>query len=262
METDSINATALPRDLAAGIQWLGECYPMPYRGQVLHSYDSLYLVSGSDASLLVDAGLPLDQAVVMRQLARALDGRPPLRYIFLTHQETPHAGGIGRLLDRFPGAIAVGDVRDYHLFFPDLERRFRTIGSGEQIDLGGLTFRVVEPAIKDLVSTLWGVVPERGTLFCGDGFAYAHHHRAGQCGKLAHQLPGLEIEELGGLFIEQALNWACFVDPEPFVEGLERLLASQGIRVVAPTHGLPITDLNTALPAIRAGLRSASKNAA
>ncbi|HWC08164.1 MAG TPA: MBL fold metallo-hydrolase [Solirubrobacterales bacterium] len=254
----SVNRDVLPRDLADGIQWLGECYGMPHRGEWLHSYDSLFLVSGEESSLLVDAGLPLDDEVVDGQLRRALAGRPPLRYIFLTHQETPHVGGVGRLLERFPEATAIGDTRDYHLIFPTLSERFQKIEADETIDLGALSFLVVQPAIKDLITTLWGVVPERRALFCGDGFAYAHHHRADECGKLAHELPQLPIDELGGLFVEQALNWARFVDPEPFIGDLDALLERHAIDLVGPTHGLPIVDLPAVLPAIYAGLRSAA----
>ena len=27
---------------------------------------------------------------------------PPLKYLFVTHQETPHSGGLGRVLKTFP----------------------------------------------------------------------------------------------------------------------------------------------------------------
>lgn len=253
----STNAELLPRELAPGIQWLGECYEMPYAGRLLHSYDSLFLVSGSEASLLVEAGLPLDREVTETQLERCVATAPELRYIFLSHQETPHAGGIGRLLALYPNAIAIGDVRDYHLFFPRFVDRFRMLTAGEAIDLGSVTFRALSAVVKDLPTTLWGHVPERGALFCGDGVAYAHHHHAGQCGKLAHELPELEIGTLGGLFVEQALNWLRFVDPEPYVLALHDLIEELAIKLVCPTHGLPITQVERSMADIYAGLRYA-----
>ena len=36
----------------------------------------------------------------------------PLKYLFLTHQETPHSGGLGRLLARFPELEVVGTGSD------------------------------------------------------------------------------------------------------------------------------------------------------
>ena len=47
----------LPRELVEGIVWLGDCLPQPVEADILHSYDSLFLIKGEDASLLVEAGL-------------------------------------------------------------------------------------------------------------------------------------------------------------------------------------------------------------
>lgn len=245
----------LPRELVPGLQWIGACYAMDYRGEILHTYDSLFLVAGEDASMLIEGGLPLDVDVVLDQLERALEGKPPLKYIFLTHEETPHAGGVGILLENYPDAVAIGDVRNFHLYFPGLAERFRKTEIGEVIDLGGKTFTGIEPAIKDLHSTQWGLVPECNAIFTADGFAFAHYHRAGQCGKLAHEVEDLDIAGMSGLFVEQALNWQRFVDPEPFIEALRDLLDEHAVTTVCPTHGLPVTDVEAAMPDIYAGLR-------
>lgn len=251
------NAELLPRRLAEGLDWLGDCLAVQYGEAVLHSYDSLYLVRGSEASLLVEAGFPLDDAVVTAQLDRALAQAAELRYIFATHQETPHAGGIGRLLHRYPEAVAVGDVRDYHLFFPELEHRFLALEVGDSLDLGGTTFHFVEPVVHDLPSTQWGFATAQRTLFTSDGFAFAHHHRADQCGRTTEELPDLDIAELGELFIDAALPWTRFVDLAPVIVRLEELIAALDVRVVAPSHGLPSTDVAAILPKVVAGLRRA-----
>ena len=64
-------------------------------------------------------------------------GIAPLKYLFVTHQETPHCGGLGRVLKTFPDALLVGDVSDYHLAFPQYEHRMRSMKEGDEIDLGG-----------------------------------------------------------------------------------------------------------------------------
>ena len=247
----------LPRELTPNIAWLGSCLENPYQGEILHAYQSMFLIKGEEAACLVEAGFPSHHTQVQPQLDEALEGGPPLRYIFPTHQEMPHAGGVGRFLERYPDSIAFGDVRDYHLFFPHLEERFVQYEVGEEIDLGGLHVRVVDAVIKDLVSTRWLVVPELGALFTGDGFSFAHYHRAGQCGRVASELPDLNVAGLGALFIEVALHWLRFVDPEVYVDSLARCLDEYDVTFIGPTHGLPITDVPQIMPYIYEGLRTA-----
>lgn len=250
----------LPRELAPGVFWLGDCLEQLYRGRVLHGYNSVYLVAGERASLLVEAGHPQDLPVIERQLEDLLaGGLPPLGYVFTTHQETPHAGGLGRLLDRYPGAVACGDVRDLHLIFPGHEDRLRPLAIEESIDLGGREFVCVEPVIFDLTSTRWGFDSGRRVLFCGDGFAYSHYHEDGHCGKVAEESPSLDLPEMTALFAELALYWTRFVDLEPYIARLDGLLLDElAVELVAPTHGLPITDLAATMPSIRDGLRLGS----
>ena len=59
-----------------------------------------------------------------------------MKYLFVTHQETPHCGGLGRVLKTFPDAILRGDVSDYHLAFPEYEHRMRWMKEGDDIDRG------------------------------------------------------------------------------------------------------------------------------
>jgi flavorubredoxin len=256
-------ANPLPRELAPGVFWLGDCLEQLYQGRVLHGYNSVYLVSGTRSSLLVEAGHPQDLPVIERQLDELLaGGLPPLEYLFTTHQETPHAGGLGRLLDRYPQATACGDVRDLHLVFPGREDRLRPLPIGASIDLGGTRFVCVEPVLFDLPSTRWGFDTRRGVLFPGDGFAYSHYHEDGHCGKVAEEAPSLDLPEMTALFAELALYWTRFVDLEPYVARLDRLVFEERpVELVAPTHGLPITDLEATMPRIREGLRLGSTGA-
>ena len=120
--------TSLPRPLSRGVTWLGECLALPYRGIMLHSYHSLYLIAGERASLIVDTGHPKDWEAVDMQLDAVLGtGIAPVRYLFPTHAEVPHSANLANLLAKFPEAQVCGDVRDYHLIFPG----YRSAGSAE-----------------------------------------------------------------------------------------------------------------------------------
>lgn len=250
----------LPRELAPGVFWLGDCVEQMHRGRVLHGYNSTYLVAGERSSLLVEAGHPQDLPVIEQQLDDLLSaGLPPLSHIFPTHQETPHASGVGRLFERYPDAIACGDSRDYHLIFPGSEHRFQPLPIGESIDLGGTEFVAIEPVIFDLTSTRWGFDTRRKVLFPADGFAYSHYHEDGHCGMTAEEAPSLDLEEMTALFAEFALYWTRFRNLEPFIERLDDLVFQQlRVELVAPTHGLPISDLAATMPRIRDGLRLGS----
>jgi len=84
-------------------------------GKIYHGCNASFLIAGDTASMLVETGHPKDFPITEAQLNKLLPGRPPLKYLFVTHQETPHCGGLGACLTRFPDAILVGDVSDYHL---------------------------------------------------------------------------------------------------------------------------------------------------
>lgn len=58
------------------------------------------------------------------------------------------------------------------------------------------------------------------------------------------------------LFAELALYWTKFVDLEPYIRRLDRMVVDElEVELIAPTHGLPIADVAGTLPAIRHGLR-------
>ena len=63
-----------------------------------------FLIVGETASMLVETGHPEglpDHRAAAQQAAAA--AWPPLKYLFVTHQETPHCGGLGRVLTTLPG---------------------------------------------------------------------------------------------------------------------------------------------------------------
>lgn len=247
----------LPREIAPGVFWLGACLQQSYRGRLLHGYNSVFLVTGEDCSALVEGGHPQDLPEIESQLDELLGhGLPPLRYLFTTHTETPHSSGVGRLLAQFPETIACGDVEDLHLVFPQFEGRLQTMDPGDSLDLGGTKLVAVEAVFRDFAHTRWAFDTARGVLFTGDGFSYSHYHEGGHCGKLAEEAPALDLPDMTALFAELAFYWTRFVDLEPYIARLEDLVLRElPVRLIAPTHGLPIADVAATLPRIGEGLR-------
>lgn len=253
----------LPRELQPGLNWLGACLEQRYKGQIFHSYNSIYVVSGTQRSVIVEGGFPGDLAVLKAQLDEVLAaGIPPVEFLFATHCETPHSGGIGRLLRKFPKATALGGVHDLHLVFPEFADRIQVPGpAGVNLDLGGgRFFRSVPAVIRDLAPTFWGFDTGAATLFPADGFSFSHYHAEGHCGLVAEEAGSLDVPDMTSLFAELALIWTRFTDIEPHIEALENLLSELDVELIAPTHGLPITDLAATVPQVVDGLRLGARH--
>jgi flavorubredoxin len=244
----------MPRELAEGVFWLGDCLEQRAKGKIYHSYNAAFLLVGTEASMLIETGHPKDFPLIDRQMKDLLAARPPLKYLFVTHQETPHSGGLGRVLARYPEAVLCGDMCDYHLAFPQFADRMIAMTLGDAIDLGGRSFVAVEPVIRDLRTTWWGFDTKERVLFPGDGFAYSHYHEDGHCGLLAEEATSLDLADVSAVFADRALFWTKFTDMQLYVDRLLWLFEKLDVKVIAPTHGLPILDPAKTVPKVVEGL--------
>lgn len=254
-----------PRCVAPGVFWLGGCLSAYSAGGEVHYHVSSYLVVGSRASILVDTGDPAHRELVLAQLDAALAGRT-LDYVFPTHPEIPHAGNLPAILERYPSARVVGDVRDYWLHYPEFVGRFDARRPGDRIDLGGREFRFVPAYIRDLENTLWGHDGGAGMLFVSDGFSFIHDvpapdgedepvHRPGQCRLTSGEMPEPPSVEQAAYGTGKALYWTKFVDVSSAFRAIERTLDELPTAFIGPAHGNVIDDvggmLRTSLAAHR-----------
>src|SRR6266436_5198836 len=207
-------ANKLPREIAPGVFWIGDCLAQRHKNKIYHGYNAAFLVAGETASCLVETG--------------------------------------------HPKAILCGDVSDYHLAFPQYEHRMRWMKEGDEIDLGGRTLMAVEPVIRDLRTTWWGFDTRERVLFPGDGFAYSHYHEDGHCGLVAEEAVSLDLPDVSSTFADLALFWTKFADMNAYCDRLDHLIERLDIKTIAPTHGLPITDVKATVPKVQAGLKAAA----
>ena len=73
--------------------WLGECLEQRQQGKIYHGCNACFLVVGETASMLVETGHPKDFPIIEGQLNKLLPGKPPLKYLFVTHQGRRIAAG-------------------------------------------------------------------------------------------------------------------------------------------------------------------------
>lgn len=253
----------LPRQIADGIWWVGGCLASGAFEHPVHFHVSAYLVIGADKALLYDTAPPALWEQMDRDLDRLLGGRP-LDYVVPSHPEIPHAGNLGKLLDKYPAAIAIGDLRDYHLYFPDHEHRMQTVPHGTELDLGGgYRFSILDAIIEDLPTTVWGYEHKQQVLFPVDALGYGHHpqalgddvegplHEEGECALFSSELDQPPRLELATYLTQASLFWSRYVEIAPFFERLEALLQRYPAKLIAPAHGSVIDDLSLVLPTMR-----------
>lgn len=246
----------LPREIAPGVFWLSECFPVLYNGAWLHTYNAAFLIVGEKSAALIETGITAAHLIVLEQVDKILAGRNvTVDYVFVTHSEMSHCGGVGKVLGKYPNARMIGEVCDLHLVFPDLAHRIEFAEPGDSFDLGGRQLTVHESVFRDLIHSRWFLDSASGTLFTGDGFAYSHVHDACDCGHLAEEATSLKIDEQMQRFAFSAFHWTQFVDIEPYVARMDALLQELEVRMIAPTHGLPISDLSQTMPIVRQGFR-------
>lgn len=242
------------RFLANGTYWLGGCLSASAEGQEVHYHVSSYLVIGSKATVLVDTGDPAHRDTILEQLENTLGGRA-LDYVFPTHPEIPHAGNLPVLLERYPSAVVVGDVRDYALHFPEFAGRLRAKTAGEILDLGDREFRFLPAHIRDLPNTLWGYDSGAEIMFVSDGFSYIHDipgpqdddepvHLPGQCRLISSEMPAPPSVEQAAYGTGRALYWTKFVDVSTAFQAIEDTLESCPTKMIGPAHGNVIDDVD------------------
>lgn len=259
------NGLAAARLVGSDVYWLGGCLSAFTAAGEVHYHVSCYLIVGTERTLLVDTGDPAHRDLVLAQLDSVLGGRA-LDYVFPTHPEIPHAGNLPALLERYPGALIVGDVRDYGLHYPEYLDRIRAWAVGTEVDLGNRVFTVLPAHIRDLGNTLWAHDSGAQMLFVSDGFSFIHDvpapdredepvHLPGQCRLVSGEMPSPPTVAQAAYGTGRALYWTKFVDVSRAFRDIERLLDALPTQLIGPAHGNVIDDvqgmLRTSLAAHR-----------
>ena len=163
-----------------------------------------------------------------------------LDYVFPSHHEIPHAGNLSRILEKYPEAVAVGDVTDYHLYFPEIDRA-RLVGTsaGDVLDLGDRSIEFLEPLFNDLSCTLWAYETTDSVLFCVDGLEYSHLHGPESCGLMSDEID-LPSDEIRSVLVFVIQPNVINTPMAPALDALRRLFERLRPAAVGPSHGAPI----------------------
>lgn len=229
------------REIAPGVHILGGCFEMAMYGRAFHTHASAYLICGDAGAILVDTGHAKDNENIEAYIKSVVGD--DLLYIFPTHEEYPHAGNIASLLTAFPKATAIGEVRNYHLYYPELyaSGRFRQMKVGETIELPGRRFEVLPAIIHDLPASYWAYEARSKIMFVSDGFGYSHTHES-ECTLFSTELPTPPTLADTRMVLDLALYWTRFADKRDLVEQVQALLVRYPTAMIAPAHGNVVTN--------------------
>lgn len=235
----------MPRMVLPDLAWVGGCSSgagWPGRGAikpVFHEPCTSFVILGSEKTLMLDTGHFGHWWSLEGQLEAVLQGRP-LDYVFLSHQEIPHTGNLGRLMQLHPGCIAIGDVRDYHLFHPEIPLdRLRILDHGDKVSLGDRDIVMLDAIWKDLSGTMWAYDTKRKLIYAADGFGYIHNHEENVCGTMFHEMSD---EQWTAATSRAALPFFGMRarDQGPRVQAFRNLMRDYPIEIITSGHCGPI----------------------
>jgi flavorubredoxin len=252
----------LPREISPGVWWVGGCLASNAFDEPVHFHTSAYLVIGTERTLLYDTAPPSMWEEMDRDLDRLLGGRK-LDYCVPSHSEIPHAGNLHRLCAKYPDMVVTGDMRDFHLYYPDYVHQMVHAQPDTTIELGGgYRFTLLDAIIEDLPSTMWGYEHRSQTLFPVDALGYGHQpqapefpdelvHRAGECALFSSELRNPPEMKYATHLMSASLFWSKYVHVEPFFKKLAALMEKYPTKLIAPAHGAVIDDLAVIMPVMR-----------
>ncbi|HVL85048.1 MAG TPA: MBL fold metallo-hydrolase [Pseudonocardia sp.] len=196
------------------------------------------LLIRGDEPIIVDTGAPIHRERWLEQVFSLVEPED-VRWIFLSHDDGDHTGGLHDVLERCPSATLVTNffaTERLGLERPLPLERLCWLEPGDTFDAGDRRFRLILPPIFDGPTTR-GLFDERtGVLWAVDSFAAlstgAGFHRA--------DVPQDLYDETFPLFNSLVSPWHQFLDPVRYSRHVDTV-ARLGATTIASAHGPVLT---------------------
>lgn len=201
-----------------------------------------FVLQGAEP-LVVDTGLSTPGTGFLDAVAEVV-APEDVRWIFLTHPDRDHTGGLFELLDRAPQARLITTFLAVGILSCEFEvplHRVHLLNPGQSLDLGDRRIRALRPPLFDSPATV-GFLDERtGTLISSDCFG------APLAAPSVVSCTDVREVENGDLVDRQLLwaavdsPWVHVADPVRFRAGVEELRAVRPDAVLS-SHLPPMRD--------------------
>lgn len=153
----------------------------------LNHYCNTHWVETDEGVVIVDAQWTLPEARNALAAIRAETPKPVLA-LFITHEHSDHYGGLAAFVEALGADLPILSSRvtrdsiqhDFHGFIASRREAFgddfsnpiplpnRVVKDGERLELGGVTFEVLELRQNEAISTILLHLPDHGVLFTAD----------------------------------------------------------------------------------------------
>jgi glyoxylase-like metal-dependent hydrolase (beta-lactamase superfamily II) len=234
-------AIHVSRNVSTSVDQLGTYLPVMGQALAVNAF-----LLRSREPVLVDAGIVTMQEPFLQALESLLDPAE-LRFIYLTHVDADHIGGLETLLRRAPRARVVTTflgMAKLGLARSIAPERFLLRNPGEALDAGDRQLTVHRPPCFDAPETtmLWD--PSSSTLFSSDYFGALVPTEV----EAANEVPAATLR--AGMMAWLAVDspWIHGIDPAALARAT-RAVAALGAKTVLSAHLAPARNMLDALSA-------------
>lgn len=193
------------------------------------------LIRGAEP-VIVDTGAPIHRELWLEKVFSLVEPED-VRWIFLSHDDGDHTGGLLDALDRCPNATLIGNFFLVERLSLEMDLpldRIRAVDHGEAFDAGDRTLHLFRPPIFDGPTTRGLYDPSTATMWIVDSFASMVTGEAGL--RDARDVPAEVYEETFRLFNSMVSPWHQWLDPAAYRRHVDEVEAL-GILTVASAHG-------------------------
>jgi flavorubredoxin len=186
--------------------------------------------------VIVDTGAPIHRELWLEKVFSVVEPED-VRWIFLSHDDGDHTGGLLEVLERCPNATLIGNFFLVERLGLEMElplERIRSVDHGESFDAGDRTLHLFRPPIFDGPTTRGLYDPTTSAMWIVDSFAQMVTGEDGLHN--ADAVPAELYDETFRAFNSMVSPWHQWLDPIAYRRHVDSIEA-MGILAVASAHG-------------------------